>query len=444
MEMAPSPRGTVVDRKSLIATKIVCTIGPASRPVSVLTSLVRAGMNVARINFAHGSRQEHLEDIQNIRKVSKKLRRPVAILQDLPGPKIRVGKLGIDPLHLKKLDRVILTNQPGPVENEIPVSYKDLPRAVSEGDTVYMADGTIRLEVLRVTGERVEARVLNGGMLTSGKGVNLPRLRVRLPAVTRDDIKHIAFGLDNDIDAVGVSFVQKVDDVRAARKIAQRRRRGMFVVSKIEKREAVENLEPIVRESDGVMVARGDLGVEMSLERVPIIQKRIIYEANKEGKPVINATQMLESMLTSPVPTRAEVKDIANSIVDGQDGMMLDEETAIEIASSAIVTPTRTGETSRRVSKYHPPLPIIALPSTEKVRRQLELSWGVHPVAAGESDSMEELFIKAERAAQQLGISKKGDRIVIVAGDPRGPAGGTNLLKIHVIGESRRPANSRS
>src|SRR5712691_3343395 len=201
MEMAPSPRGTVVDRKSLIATKIVCTIGPASRQVSVLTSLVRAGMNVARINFAHGSRQEHLEDILNIRKVSKKLRRPVAILQDLPGPKLRVGKLGIDPLHLKKLDRVILTNQPGPVENEIPVSYKDLPRAVYKGDTVYMADGTIRLEVLRVNGE----------------GVNLPRLRIRLPAVTREDMKHIAFGLDNDIDAVGVSFVQKVDDVRAAK-----------------------------------------------------------------------------------------------------------------------------------------------------------------------------------------------------------------------------------
>jgi len=484
-----------VDRKSSIATKIVCTIGPASRSASVLTSLVRAGMNVARINFAHGSRQEHLEDIQNIRKVSMRLRRPVAILQDLPGPKLRVGKLGTDPLHLKKLDRVILTNKPGPGETEIPVSYKDLPRAVSEGDTVYMADGTIRLEVLRVTGERVETRVLNGGMLTSGKGVNLPRLRVRLPAVTREDVKHIEFGLENDVDAVGVSFVQKVDDVRAARKVAQRKRRGLFIISKIEKREAVENLEPIVRESDGVMVARGDLGVEMSLERIPIIQKRIIYEANKQGKPVITATQMLESMLTSPVPTRAEVTDIANSILDGTDGMMLAEETAIgkypveavrilsqvaieteqflpkeitnerrtwhersqedaialaacetalQISASAIVTPTRTGETSRRVSKYHPPLPIIALPSTEKVRRQLEFSWGVHPVAAGESDSMEELFIKAERAAQQLAISKKGDRIVIVAGDPRGPAGGTNLLKIHVIGESRRSANSSS
>src|SRR5438876_12051844 len=204
MKLSPFLRGTVVDRKSLIATKIVCTIGPASRPESVLTSLVRAGMNVARINFAHGNRREHLEDIQNIRKVSRKLRRPIAILQDLPGPKLRVGKLRKDPLYLKEFDKVSLTNQPSRAENEIPVSYKDLPRAVSKGDTVYMADGTIRLEVLRVTGERVEARVLNGGMLTSGKGVNLPRLRIRLPAVTREDVKHIVFGLDNDLDAVGV------------------------------------------------------------------------------------------------------------------------------------------------------------------------------------------------------------------------------------------------
>ena len=475
-----------MDRESSIATKIVCTIGPASRSTRVLAHLVRAGMNVARLNFAHGSYAEHLRDIENIRKVSKKLHRPVAILQDLPGPKLRVGKLRSDPLHLRRLDRVILTNVPGSAEGEIPISYRDLPRAVSKGDTVYMADGTIRLEVLDVGSENVEARVLNGGTLTSGKGVNLPRLRIRLPAITKADVKHIAFGLENDVDAVGVSFVQKIEDVRAARSAARRKHRRLFVISKIEKREAVENLEPIIRESDGVMVARGDLGVELSLERVPIIQKQIIHEANKQGKPVITATQMLESMLTASVPTRAEVTDVANAILDGTDGVMLAEETAIgkypveavkilskvaletekflpkeisderrtwhersqedaialaacetalQISAAAIVTPTRTGETARRVSKYHPPLPVIALPTTEKVQRQLQLSWGVHPVAPGESDTMEELFIRAEKVAEELGTSKRGDRIVIVAGDPRGPAGGTNLLKIHTVGE---------
>jgi pyruvate kinase len=474
-----------LERGSSIATKIVCTIGPASRSAKVLASLIRRGMNVARLNFAHGDYNQHSKDIQNIRRVSKKLQRPVAILQDLPGPKLRVGKLKTDPLLLRRFDRVTLTTQSDPTEGEIPVSYSDLPRAVSKGDTVYMADGTIRLDVLKTKDGQVEGRVLIGGTLTSGKGVNIPHLRIRLPAVTREDVKHIAFGLDNDVDAVGVSFVQKVEDVRAARNAAQKRGRRLFVISKIEKREAVESLEPIVRESDGVMVARGDLGVEMSLERIPIIQKRIILEANKQGRPVITATQMLESMLNTPVPTRAEVADVANAILDGTDGVMLAEETAIgkypveaveilrkvaletekflpkeisserrtwhersqedaialaacetalQISASAIVTPTRTGETARRVSKYHPLLPVVALPAVEKVRRQLELSWGVHPVAAGEADSMEELFIRAEKAAMEVGASK-GDRIVIVAGDPRGPAGGTNLLKIHTVGE---------
>ena len=453
----------------------------------MLAHLIRAGMDVARINFAHGNREEHARDIKNIRLVSKKLRRPVAILQDLPGPKLRVGKLPTEPLYLRRLDRVVLTTRPTAAKSEIPVAYPDLPKAVSKGDTVYMADGTIRLEVLKSHGEEVEARVLNGGTLTSGKGVNLPRLRIRLPAITSEDAKHIRFGLENDVDAVGVSFVQKVDDVKAARKVAQKERSNLFIVAKIEKREAVENLEPIIRESDGVMVARGDLGVELSLERVPVIQKRIIYEANKQGKPVITATQMLESMVASPVPTRAEVADAANAILDGTDAVMLAEETAIgeypveavrilwkvaleterslpqeisdvrrawhersqedaialaacetalQISASAIVTPTRTGETARRVSKYHPPLPVVALPATERVHHQLQLSWGVHPVATGESDSMEDVFSKAEKAAEGLGISRKGDRIVIVAGDPKGPAGGTNLLKIHTIGQT--------
>jgi len=295
----------------------------------MLAQLIRAGMNVARLNFAHGTYEEHSTSIKTIRQVSKKLHRPVAILQDLPGPKLRVGKLPVEPIHLRRLERVVLTTDPTPARGKIPISYPDLPRAVTKGDTVYLADGTIRLEVLGVEGEEVEGRVLNGGSLTSGKGVNLPRLRIRLPAITREDVKHIEFGLEEDVDAVGVSFVQKADDIRSARKTAGKKNRDLFIVAKIEKREAVEELEPIIRESDGVMVARGDLGVELSLERVPVIQKRIIFEANKQGRPVITATQMLESMVTAPVPTRAEVADVANAILDGTDAVMLAEETAI-------------------------------------------------------------------------------------------------------------------
>lgn len=468
-----------------MATKIVCTIGPASSDPRVLSELISAGMDVARINFAHGDYEEHSKNIQVIRRVSEKLHRPVAILQDLPGPKLRVGKLSTGPRQLRRLDRVVLTTKPTTASGKIPIPYPDLPKAVKQGDTVYLADGTIRLEVILVRRGEVECRVLAGGSVTTGKGVNIPRLRIRLPAVTEEDARHLQFGLEHDVDMVGVSFVQKVEDIRTARKLAQHSDRSIFVVAKIEKREAVEGLESIIGESDAVMVARGDLGVELSLERVPVIQKRIIYEANKLGKPVITATQMLESMVTAPTPTRAEVTDIANAILDGSDAVMLAEETAIgkypvetvkilgrvaeetekslpreitsvrrawhensqedaialaacetalQVSASAIVTPTRTGQTARRVSKYHPPLPVVALSAYEKVLHQLRLSWGVHPVFAKEFDSTEGIFSEAERAVKRLGYAKKGDSIVIVAGDPKGPAGGTNLLKIHTVG----------
>src|SRR2546426_661737 len=302
-----------------IATKIICTIGPASNSPKILQDLVLAGMDVARINFAHGNYEEHSRDIKTIRMVSKRLGRPVAILQDLPGPKLRVGKLASEPLHLRRLDRIVLTTKPTPSKGKIPLAYPDLPRAVKRGDLIYLADGTVCLEVTKTGNGEVEGRVLNGGSITTGKGVNVPKLRIRLPAITDEDVKHLEFGLDNDVDMVGVSFVQRVEDVRRARKVAERKNRDVFLVSKIEKREAVDNLESIVRESDAVMVARGDLGVELNLERVPVIQKRIIYEANKLGKPVITATQMLESMVTAPTPTRAEVTDVANAILDGTD-----------------------------------------------------------------------------------------------------------------------------
>jgi pyruvate kinase len=466
-----------------LATKIVCTIGPASSSPSVLGHMIRAGMDVARINFSHGTYEEHLKNIKTIRKVSHNLRRPVAILQDLPGPKLRVGRLVQEPMHLRRLDTVTLTTKPSKAKGKIPIAYPDLPKAVRKGDMVYLADGSIRLEVLRTTRDEVEGRVLAGGDLVSGKGLNLPRLRTRVPAITREDREHLHFGLENNLDIIAVSFVQRADDVRMARKVAGEKGREIFVVAKIEKKEAVEDLEEIVKEADGVMVARGDLGVELSLERIPIVQKRIIFEANRLAKPVITATQMLESMISSPTPTRAEVTDIANAIIDGSDALMLSEETAVggypveavkvlqkvaqeterylpkeitpqrrewheksqedaiafaacetalQISAAAIVTPTRTGKTARRVSKYRPPLPIVALTSHVDVEKQLLLSWGVQTVRR-EIESTDTIFNEAEKTVQRLKLAKKGNTIVIVSGDPKGPMGRTDLLKIQKV-----------
>ena len=466
-----------------LATKIVCTIGPASSSPSVLGHMIHAGMDVARINFSHGTYEEHLKSIKTIRKVSHRLRRPVAILQDLPGPKLRVGKLASDPMHLRRLDTVTLTTKPSKARGKIPVAYPHLPKAVRKGDMVYLADGSIRLEVLRTTRDEVEGRVLVGGDLVSGKGLNLPRLRTRVPAITREDREHLHFGLENNLDIVAVSFVQRAEDIRMARRVAKEKGREIFVVAKIEKKEAVEDLEEIVKEADGVMVARGDLGVELSLERIPIVQKRIIFEANRSAKPVITATQMLESMISSPSPTRAEVTDIANAIIDGSDALMLSEETAIggypveavkvlqkvaqeterylpkeitqqrrmwhensqedaiafaacetalQISAAAIVTPTRTGKTARRVSKYRPPLPIVALTSHADVEKQLLLSWGVQTVRR-EIESTDTIFTEAEKTVQRLKLARKGNTIVIVSGDPKGPMGRTDLLKIQRV-----------
>ena len=441
-------------------------------------------MDVARINFSHGNYEQHSKNIRTIRNVSQRLRRPVAILQDLPGPKLRVGKLAEEPLHLRKFDKVTVTTKPTTAKSKIPVPYPDLPKAVKKSDLIYLADGSIRIEVLRSRKDEIEGRVLVGGELTSGKGVNVPRLRIRLPAITEADREHLKLGLENDVDIVAVSFVQDADDIRTARKIAAEKHSRVFLVAKIEKREAVQNLESIVQESDGVMVARGDLGVELNMELVPVIQKKIIHESNRRGKPVITATQMLESMLSSPTPTRAEATDVANAIIDGSDALMLAEETAVgkypvqavqvlsriaqeterflpkeisqhrrawyekgqddaialaacetslEVSASAIVAPTRTGRTARLVAKYRPPLAVLALTSNEKVLRQLLLSWGVKPVLTAEFNSIEEIFRGAEKAAVSLKLSRRGDTIAIVCGDPKAPAGHTEILKIQTV-----------
>ena len=467
-----------------IATKIVCTVGPASDSPQLLSQLIKSGMDVARINFSHGTYEQHLRTIKTIRQVSERLHRPVAILQDLPGPKLRVGKLPVERLHLETADKVTLTTKPSKLKSKIPIHYPDLPKAVKRGDTIFLADGTIRIEVKRTKKDEVDGVVVNGGDLTTGKGVNLPRLRIRVPAITHEDKEHVKFGVENKVDIIAVSFVQKVDDIKEARKVAKNHGHEIFVVAKVEKREAVDNLEDIVQEADGVMVARGDLGVELKLELVPIIQKRIIHESNRLGKPVITATQMLESMVSAPTPTRAEVTDVANAIIDGTDAVMLSEETAIgnypieavqilgrvaeetemflpkeisaqrrgwyehsqadalalgacetalQVSASAIVAPTRTGRTARLVSKYRPPLPIVALTSHPEVQRQLLLSWRVQTLPTKAINTSEEIFYEAEKTVVKTKLAHKGDRIVIIAGDPKGPSGKTDILKVQTI-----------
>src|SRR5881296_827175 len=440
----------------------------------MLTQLIQSGMDVARINFSHGTYDQHVRTIKTTREVSERLHRPIAILQDLPGPKLRVGKLATEPLHLQRLDKISLTTKPTNAKSKIPIAYPELPKAVKKGDTIFLADGTIRIEVIQTKKDEVEGRVINGGDLTSGKGVNLPRLRIRVPAITSDDKEHIKFGLENKVDIIAVSFVQKVDDIRAARKVAEANGHQIFVVAKIEKREAVDNLEEIVQEADGIMVARGDLGVELKLELVPIIQKRIIHESNRLGKPVITATQMLESMVSLPTPTRADVTDVVmlseetaigkypveavrilGRVAEETERFLPKEisaqrrawyehgqadalalgacETALQVSASAIVAPTRTGRTARLVSKYRPPLPTLALTSHPEVQRQLLLSWRVQTLLTREFSTSEEIFHEAERSVVRLKLAKKGDRIVIIAGDPKGPSGKTEILKVQTI-----------
>ena len=311
-------------------TKIVCTIGPASRSEVMLEKLLLAGMNVARINFAHEKLESHGEDIRRIRRVSTRLNRPCQILADLPGPKIRVGQLRHEPVHLHHDQMVWLTTKKilGS-ENRIPVGYDQLTQSVKKGSIVFLNDGFMQLQVLSIQGPEVKCKVLIGGPLLSHKGLNLPAAKLFVDAVTEEDLGFVEFGLQEGVDFFGVSFVQKAADILKVRAFAHKKGKIIRTIAKIERSEAVRNIDSILKVTDGIMVARGDLGVEVPIESVPVIQKRLIAKANWEGVPVITATQMLESMTHNIRPTRAEVTDVANAILDGTDGVMLSEETAI-------------------------------------------------------------------------------------------------------------------
>lgn len=471
-------------------TKIVCTIGPSSESPEILEELINSGMNVARLNFSHGTHEEHLAKIKTIRKVRRKLNAPVAIMLDTKGPEIRTGNYNVDEVYLKPDDVFTLTTRDVEgTEDIVSVSYEGLPNDVEVGSIIYIDDGLVQLEVTDIIdGTDVVCKVLNTGILSNHKGVNLPGSKTNLPSLTPKDIDDIKFGIENDIDFIAASFVRKKEDVYDIRKVLEDHGgEHIKIISKIESQEGVDNIEEIIEASDGIMVARGDLGVEIRTELIPIVQKEIIRKANKAAKPVITATQMLDSMIRNPRPTRAETTDVANAIIDGTDCVMLSGETAggkypveavrtmrnicittelsddfieniyqTNISSSftttnaiakntcdlaetldakAIISCTASGNTSRVISKFKPKTNSIAATTTERVARQLSVVWGVYPIVIQEAQETDELIDRAIFGAINEGFVSEGDLTVVTAGIPLGISGNSNLIKVHIIGD---------
>lgn len=467
-------------------TKIICTIGPASGSPAVIEGLIRAGMNIARLNFSHGTYEDHLGYMQAVRQASEKLAVPVGILQDLPGPKMRIGKFREDPVHLEEgAEFTITARRIIGDAHAVSAIVPNLSRSVKPGDAVILGDGEIELEVMGVRGGDVRCRVVSGGELRSHKGITLPGVNLAVPALTDRDIKDLLFGLEHGVDYVAVSFVRHPEDILRARRVLQRKGADVPIIAKIEKREAWKNLDRIIEVCDGVMVARGDLGLEIPIQKVPLAQKEIIRKCNRAGKPVITATQMLDSMVDSPVPTRAEVTDIANAIFDGTDALMLSNETAIgrypvkaarmmaqialeteaalpyrerlsdrggdlepqpddaisyaachaahQLGAVAIVAFTTSGSTARRVSKYRPAVPILAKVTDARVTRRALLYWGVYPYEGPAPTTVDELFDQAVDLSLKTGVARRGDLIMITAGTPLAVPGTTNILKVERI-----------
>jgi len=473
-------------KPTFTATKIVCTLGPYSSKPSQIKALLLAGMNVARLNFAHGTPRDHTNRFRTVRAMSSQTGIPVAVLQDLPGPKLRVGQLNPQIVRLRPGAKFRLTTRKVIGNQELAsVSHQALVKAVKRGDLIYLADGSIKLEVTNVSAGEVSSRVLVSGDLSSGKGINVPGVDMGLPALSSRDIENLKVGLRLGVDFVGVSFVQRPEDVRRAKELVRRYGSKAGVLAKIEKPHAVERIEEIVASADGLIVARGDLGVELPIEQVPVVQKKIIALCNRAGKPVVTATQMLQSMLSSPRPIRAEISDVANAIYDGTNAVMLSEETAIgkypaeavrvmkrvatstemdlrhregqfqrgqavstlvpdvisfsacetavHVGAKSIVAQTRSGLTAQRVSRYRPLLPILGLTPHDHVKRRLCLFWGVYPVKVRPKLDWRQLHETAKKIATESGFGRKGDRIVLVAGDPTSPSGTTNLLTVATI-----------
>ncbi|MFC7393672.1 pyruvate kinase [Scopulibacillus cellulosilyticus] len=469
-------------------TKIVCTIGPASESVETLVELINSGMNVARLNFSHGDYAEHGQRIKNIREAAKITNKTVAILLDTKGPEIRTGTMATEKVYLEKGKELIVSmDDVEGTSEKISVTYKDLINDVSPGSTILLDDGLIELEVIgKNDNNEIITKILNSGELKSKKGVNVPNVSVNLPGITEKDAKDILFGIEQDVDFIAASFVRRASDVLEIRRLLEENHADIDIIPKIENREGVDNIDEILDVSDGLMVARGDLGVEIPAEEVPLVQKHLIKKCNLLGKPVITATQMLDSMQRNPRPTRAEASDVANAIFDGTDAIMLSGETAAgdypveavktmnriaskaetaldyrEILSrrskvneititdaiglavshtalnldvSSIITATVSGYTARIVSKYRPKANIVAVTSSEKGLRKLALVWGVFPLIGEYCKSTDEMLDLAVDRSVDSGQVKHGDLVVITAGVPAGEVGTTNLLKVHVVG----------
>ncbi|MDO8604579.1 MAG: pyruvate kinase [bacterium] len=474
-------------------TKIVATIGPASDSEIMLTKLVKAGMNVCRLNFSHGTHEEHFEKVRNIRKVAEKLGTPTAILQDLSGPKIRIGGFYKDSVILKKGSTFTLTTKAcvGD-ETRAFVNYPALTKEIKEGDSILLDDGKKRLEVLSVMGSEIKCRVIVGGETKGRRGVNLPGVSLKISCLTPKDKEDIVFGVEHRVDYIALSFVRRASDIRELRAILTKARSTVKIIAKIETDEAIQNIDAIIREADGVMVARGDLAVEVPAQEVPILQKMIIEKCNIAGKPVIVATQMMESMIKSPVPTRAEVSDVANSILDGADAVMLSEESALgeypvetvkmmsdvaniaeknyphrealygntpvhesnesahrkdvvdavtfsvvstasAVGAKVIIALSESGLTARMVSRYRPAQTVIAMSPKGYIVRQLELVFGCFPVRIDHFSNVLDVMKVVRTYVLKHKLAKKGDKVVVAAGVPFGHIGGTNMIMVEVI-----------
>ena len=469
-------------------TKIVCTLGPASDSEEILTKLIENGLNVCRFNFSHGSHEEHKVRMDTVKKVREKLNKPIAILLDTKGPEIRTGQFAEPEVLLEEGNEFTITMKDVIGTKDIcTVSYKGLSKDVKPEDMILIDDGLVGLKVKEVNDDDILCIVENSGIVKNHKGVNVPGVKINLPALTEKDIKDIEFGIEEGIDFIAASFVRKASDVLAIREVLENNNAtDIKIISKIENQEGVDNLDEIIKVSDGIMVARGDLGVEIPTEEIPIVQKLMIKKCNEAGKPVITATQMLDSMIRNPRPTRAEVTDVANAIYDGTDAIMLSGETAagkypvnavkimstiakrteedldydeilknsftreksvtdaisystcstaVSLDASAIVTATSSGYTARMVSKFRPKVPVVAATISEKAMRQLSLSWGVYPVKAKLGSNTDEVIDYSIKAAQQAGYLKDGELVVITAGVPVGVSGTTNLIKVRVMSE---------
>lgn len=471
-------------------TKMIFTIGPASQSIEVMSLLIENGMSASRHNFSHGNHLEHKERIDQVKSLRKKYGKHIAIILDTKGPEIRTGNFGTSSVEIKEGDpfAVYCGEEIIGDKGKCSITYSDLYKDVKKGDRILIDDGLVEIEVEMVEGNKIHCKVKNSGIISNHKGVNVPGVSIALPSMTEKDVEDLIFGCKMEVDIIAASFIRKASDVLAIRKVLESNGgAGIQIISKIENQEGVANIDEIIKHSDGIMVARGDMGVEIPIEEVPLLQKMIIEKCNKAGMPVITATQMLDSMIRNPRPTRAEASDISNAIFDGTDAIMLSGEsangkypveaaktmskiaqaaearldyeailnskkenhiqnvpnaislatcaTATELKASAIITATQSGHSARMVSKYRPECPIIAVTPSDRVARSLALNWGVFPALAPAVQSTDELIEKSVAISLNSGHVAKGDLVVIAAGVPVSLSGSTNLMKVHVVGD---------